>query len=75
MTHKSNGHGKVALAADVGSVWDRQYIEERGEILPWIQRQWDSMCRDTYWDNNGNDHPEYDYDAGISVPYIKDDDE
>ena len=56
-------------------MWDRQYIEEMGEMLPWIQRQWDSMCRDTYWDNNGDDHPVYDYDAGITVPYIKDDDE
>ena len=76
-THRSNGHGKVALAADVpmARVWDMQYIEEMGEILPWIQRQWASMCRDTYWDNNGGDHPEYDYDMGISVPYIKDDDE
>ena len=76
-THRSHGHGKVALAADVpmARVWDMQYIEEMGEILPWIQRQWASMCRDTYWDNNGDDHPEYDYDVGISVPYIKDDDE
>ena len=29
----------------------------------------------SYWDNNGDNHPEYDFDAGISVPYIKDDDE
>ena len=33
------------------------------------------MCRNTYWDNNGDDHPEYNFDAGISVPYIRDDED
>ena len=46
-----------------------------GEHFLWLQQQWDSMCNDTYWDNNGDDHPEYDFDAGISVPYISDDNE
>ena len=50
-------------------VWDQQYVEEMGDHFPWIQQQWDSMCRDTYWDNDGDDHLEYDFDAGISVPY------
>ena len=77
MTYRTNGHGKVALASDLPMtrVWDEQYVEEMGENFPWIKRQWDSMCKDTYWDNTGDDHPEYDFDVGISVPYIRDDDD
>ena len=52
MTYRTNGHGNVALgpilAMDI--VWDLQYVEEMGDYFPWIQRQWDSMCEDTYWD-------------------------
>ena len=72
MTYRTNGHGNVALGhdLDMDRVWDLQYVEEIGEYFPWIQCQWDSMCEDTYWDNDGDDHPEYDLDAGICVPYI-----
>ena len=75
MTYRTNGHGNVALGPDVAMerVWDLQYVEEMGEYFPWIQRQWDSMCEDTYWDNDGDNHPEYDFDRGICVPYISDD--
>ena len=75
MTYRTNGHGNVALGPDLAMdrVWDLQYVEEMGDYFPWIQRQWDSMCEDTYWDNDGDDHPEYDFDAGICVPYISND--
>ena len=77
MMYRTNGHGKVALGPDLpmDKVWDQQYVEEMGDHFPWIQRQWDSMCRDTYWDNDGDNHPVYDFNAGISVPYISNDNE
>ena len=31
------------------------------------------MCKDTYWDNDSDNHPEYDFDAEICVPYISND--
>ena len=75
MTYRTNGHGNVALGPDLAMdrVWDLQYVEEMGDYFPWIQRQWDSMCEDTYWDNDGKDHPEYNFDAGICMPYISND--
>ena len=76
MTYRTNGHhGNAALGPDLAldRVWDLQYMEEMGDYFPWIQRQWDSMCEDTYWDNDSDDHPEYDFDAGICVPYISND--
>ena len=75
MTYRTNGHGNVALGPDLAMdrVWDLQYVEEMGDYFPWIQRQLDSMCKDTYWDNDGDNHPEYDFDRGICVPYISDD--
>ena len=58
MTYRTNGHGSVALGPNLAMdrVWDLQYVEEMGDYFPWIQRQWDSMCEDTYWDNDGDDH-------------------
>ena len=75
MTYRTNGHGNVALGPDLAMarVWDLQHVEEMGEYFPWIQRQWDSMCKDTDWDNDGDNQPEYDFDRGICVPYISDD--
>ena len=75
MTYRTNGHGNVALGPNLAMdrVWDLQYVEEMGDYFPWIQGQWRSMCEDTYWDNDGDDHPEYDFDSGICAPYISKD--
>ena len=74
-TYRTNGHGRVALDPEMclEDVWDLDYVKEMGEYFPWIQKQWDSMCKDTYWDNASDNHPEYDLDAGICVLHISND--
>ena len=75
MTFRANGHRRVALDSEmcIEDAWDLVHMDELEDCFLWIQKQWDSMCEDMYWDNTSDSHLVYDFDEGIYVLYISND--